>query len=91
LGGTGRRHDWEISEAFVKASPLPVFLAGGLTGENVANAIRQVRPFGVDVCSGVRTNGRLDAVKLQAFVLAVGGADRELSAPGYSQPPPRAL
>lgn len=71
LGGTGRRHDWSISRAFVAASPLPVFLAGGLTPENVQLAIREVDPFGVDLCSGVRTNDRLDPAKLRAFVTAV--------------------
>ena len=74
LGGTGRQHDWSISRAFVTASPLPVFLAGGLTPENVQLAIREVCPFGVDLCSGVRTNGRLDAEKLRAFVSAVATA-----------------
>lgn len=80
LGGTGRSHDWAISAAFVKASPLPVFLAGGLTSGNVANAIQQVRPFGVDLCSGIRTNGALDPAKLHSFVLAVERTDAELSA-----------
>ena len=79
LGGTGRRHDWAISAAFVKASERPVFLAGGLSAANVGDAIRQVRPFGLDLCSGVRTGGRLDAAKLREFVLAVERADRELA------------
>lgn len=70
LGGTGRQHDWTISAKFVQASPLPVFLAGGLSARNVAEAIRQVRPFGLDLCSGVRTDGRLDPAKLRAFMLA---------------------
>jgi phosphoribosylanthranilate isomerase len=71
LGGTGRVHDWEISAEFVRRSPRPVFLAGGLTPENVARAIERVRPFGLDVCSGVRTNGRLDAAKLRSFMKSV--------------------
>lgn len=75
LGGTGRRHDWAISAAFVEASHLPVFLAGGLTPANVGEAIRQVRPFGVDLCSGVRTAGRLDPIKLAAFAQSVRQAD----------------
>jgi phosphoribosylanthranilate isomerase len=79
LGGTGRTHDWSISQRFVALSPRPVFLAGGLHVGNVAEAIRQVRPHGVDVCSGVRTDGRLDAVKLQAFMAAVTGADPSLA------------
>lgn len=79
LGGTGRCHDWTISAEFVKASSLPVFLAGGLTAENVEAAIRQVRPFGLDLCSGVRTNGALDPAKLRSFVLAVERTDAELN------------
>ncbi len=67
LGGTGRTHDWRVSRRIVEASPAPVFLAGGLKDENIAEAIETVRPFGLDVCSGVRTNGRLDASKLKRF------------------------
>ena len=74
LGGTGRRHDWSISRAFVEASPLPVFLAGGLTPKNAGRAVREVRPFGLDLCTGVRTDGRLDHVKLKAFMKAATGA-----------------
>jgi len=68
LGGTGRRHDWSISRRIVEASPVPVYLAGGLNSSNVREAIDTVRPFGVDVCSGVRTEGRLDREKLTAFM-----------------------
>jgi phosphoribosylanthranilate isomerase len=75
LGGTGRQHDWATSAAFVQASPLPVFLAGGLSPANVAAAIQLVKPYGVDLCSGVRTDGRLDAGKLTAFVASVRKAD----------------
>jgi phosphoribosylanthranilate isomerase len=76
LGGTGQTHDWKVSAAFVAASPRPVFLAGGLTPGNVAEAIAAVRPYGVDVCSGVRTDdGRLDSAKLGAFMAAVAAAD----------------
>jgi phosphoribosylanthranilate isomerase len=71
LGGTGRTHNLEISREICERSPVPVFLAGGLNPENVAAAIRQVRPYGVDICSGVRTEGRLDPVKLAAFMRAV--------------------
>ena len=75
LGGTGRVHDWEISAEFVRRSPLPVFLAGGLKPENVAEALRKVRPFGLDICSGVRTSeDRLDHAKLRAFMDAVATA-----------------
>ena len=72
-GGTGRIHDWRVSAEFVRRSPLPVLLAGGLSPDNVAEAIRTVRPYGVDLCSGVRTAGRLDPAKLSAFVAAVQG------------------
>ncbi|HMP81662.1 MAG TPA: phosphoribosylanthranilate isomerase [Verrucomicrobiota bacterium] len=72
LGGTGRTHDWSVSRAIVEAVPLPVFLAGGLNADNVAQAIRQVRPFGLDVCSGVRSNGRLDEEKLKRFIENAG-------------------
>ncbi len=67
LGGTGRRHDWAISRRIVDQSRVPVFLAGGLNLANVREAIDTVQPFGVDICSGVRTGGRLDAQKLEAF------------------------
>jgi phosphoribosylanthranilate isomerase len=72
LGGTGRVHDWAVSARIREASPVPVFLAGGLTPANVARAVAGVAPFGLDVCTGVRTNGRLDAGKLAAFMAAAG-------------------
>jgi phosphoribosylanthranilate isomerase len=72
LGGTGRRHDWSLSRRIVESSPAPVYLAGGLNSSNVREAIDTVRPFGVDVCSGVRTDGRLDERKLAAFMKSVG-------------------
>lgn len=68
LGGTGRVHDWQVSRAIREAIPVPLFLAGGLRSENVADAVRLVRPFGVDVCSGVRRDGRLDRALLTAFI-----------------------
>jgi phosphoribosylanthranilate isomerase len=68
LGGTGRVHDWTVSRRIRDAVPVPVFLAGGLQPGNVADAIRTVHPFGVDVCSGVRVDGRLDAAAARAFV-----------------------
>jgi phosphoribosylanthranilate isomerase len=71
LGGTGKVHNWEISSELVKAVKVPVFLAGGLNENNVAKAIDLVQPFAVDVCSGVRTEGKLDPKKLGAFVQAV--------------------
>ncbi len=67
LGGTGRTHDWSISTRIRELVDVPAFLAGGLTPENVRDAIREVGPFAVDVCSGVRTDGKLDEVKLRRF------------------------
>ena len=72
LGGTGRTHDWALSRAIVEAVPCPVFLAGGLRADNVAAAIAAVRPFGVDVCTGVRRSDyTLDPARLEAFVATV--------------------
>ena len=71
LGGTGRVHDWTLSREICERVKQPVFLAGGLRPENVAKAIQQVRPHGVDVCSGVRRHGRLDRELLMRFVEAV--------------------
>jgi phosphoribosylanthranilate isomerase len=68
LGGTGRIHDWQISRAICDAVDVPVFLAGGLKAANVADAVRVVHPFGVDVCSGVRRDGKLDRTLLQDFI-----------------------
>ena len=67
LGGTGRAHDWRISRKIRESIGKPLFLAGGLKADNVAEAIAEVRPFGIDVCSGVRTEGSLDERKLGAF------------------------
>jgi len=74
LGGTGRTHDWAISRQIVERCGKPVFLAGGLKPENVSEAIGRVRPYAVDVCSGVRTNELLDEKKLIPFMNAVRGA-----------------
>ena len=71
LGGTGRIHDWNLSREIRETISIPLFLAGGLTSGNVRAAITAVRPFGVDVCSGVRTNGALDQTKLSAFFSAI--------------------
>lgn len=67
LGGTGRIHNWGISKEIVKKVTIPVFLAGGLTPKNALQAIKEVNPYGLDLCSGVRTNGLLDVDKLAAF------------------------
>lgn len=74
LGGTGRRHDWAVSRRIREAIDKPLWLAGGLNAGNVAEAIETVRPWGLDVCSGVRTGGRLDPAKLEAFFREVEAA-----------------
>lgn len=74
LGGTGRVHDWQVGRAIRDAVAVPVFLAGGLRADNVGEAVRTVRPFGVDICSGVRRDGKLDRSTLTEFVTALRGA-----------------
>lgn len=74
LGGTGRQHDWSLSRRIREQVSVPIFLAGGLKPENVGEAIRAVEPFGLDLCSGVRTDGRLDREKLEKFFAAVNTA-----------------
>lgn len=69
LGGTGRVHNWKLSKQIRDKSKCPVYLAGGLNPENVRQAIEEVQPFAVDVCSGVRTNGKLDKQKLELFFI----------------------
>ena len=71
LGGTGRTHNWSISRRIVDLSPVPVFLAGGLHSENVRAAIEAVQPYGLDLCSGVRSAGKLDPYKLEKFFEAI--------------------
>jgi phosphoribosylanthranilate isomerase len=71
LGGTGRVHDWSLSRAVRDRIDIPLFLAGGLTPDNVARAIEEVGRFGLDICSGVRTDGKLDREKLDRFFAAV--------------------
>lgn len=71
LGGTGRRHDWRISREIVATACIPVYLAGGLNPDNVAEAIAQVRPFGLDICSGLRTSGNLDEEKVRRFFASI--------------------
>jgi phosphoribosylanthranilate isomerase len=71
LGGTGRTHNWELSRKIVESIRKPVFLAGGLKAENIREAIEFVQPYGVDLCSGVRTDGKLDLTKLKNFFEAI--------------------
>jgi phosphoribosylanthranilate isomerase len=75
LGGTGRTHDWQLSRRIREAVALPVYLAGGLNASNVAQAVAQVRPFGLDLCSGVRSGGQLDDAKLSGFFAALRAGD----------------
>ena len=74
LGGTGRVHDWTLSRRIVDEVARPVFLAGGLRPDNVAEAWQAVRPFGLDLCTGVRTDDKLDAAKLKEFFRELGPA-----------------
>jgi phosphoribosylanthranilate isomerase len=74
LGGTGRVHDWKLSREIRDRAAVPVYLAGGLNPSNAVDAIANVRPFALDVCSGLRTNGALDASKVDAFMSAVRSA-----------------
>jgi phosphoribosylanthranilate isomerase len=71
LGGTGRTHNWELSKEIRERIDIPLFLAGGINEDNVRQAIDYVQPFGIDLCSSVRTNGQLDEGKLQAFFRAL--------------------
>lgn len=72
LGGTGRTHNWQFSRQIRDSVAVPIFLAGGLRPENIAQAIETVQPYAVDICSGVRTNGRLDEQKLAALFGSLG-------------------
>ena len=71
LGGTGRTHDWSVSKKIRDAVSVPIFLAGGLNAGNVSRAIEEVQPFSIDVCSGVRSHGKLDEEKLSSFIKAI--------------------
>ena len=74
LGGTGRTHDWSISKKIVIDSSRPVFLAGGLNAENVADAVQQVQPYGVDLCSGVRKGYDLHEASLRSFMKSLAAS-----------------
>jgi phosphoribosylanthranilate isomerase len=79
LGGTGRVHDWEISRRIRETVCCPLFLAGGLRPGNVREAIQRVGPYGLDVCNGVRTDGKLDPAKLRDFVHEAHEAASEIT------------
>lgn len=72
LGGTGRTHDWSLSRRIRQSVNKPLFLAGGIKPENVREAIEAVSPYGLDICSGVRTEGKLDPEKLEKFMMGAG-------------------
>lgn len=71
LGGTGNPHDWKLSRKIREAVKKPVFLAGGINAQNVKQALEEVNPYGIDLCSSVRTNGKLDASKMDIFFKAL--------------------
>jgi phosphoribosylanthranilate isomerase len=71
LGGTGAVHDWSVSAAIARDLCIPVILAGGLNPSNVGEAIRTVKPYAVDVSSGVEIAGRKDQEKVKSFVREV--------------------
>jgi phosphoribosylanthranilate isomerase len=74
LGGTGRTHDWTLSRRIRESVDVPLFLAGGLNATNVGAAIEEVAPYGLDVCSSLRSDGKLDEAKLGAFFEAVANS-----------------
>lgn len=81
LGGTGRTHDWNLSRQIRESCEVPLWLAGGLNPQNIGEAVKTVRPDGVDVCSGVRSEGDLDIGKLTEFVRQVKTATQSFSNP----------
>jgi phosphoribosylanthranilate isomerase len=83
LGGTGRTHDWTLSRRIRDAVGIPLFLAGGLNPANVAEAIAAVEPFGLDLCSSVRTKDHLDPAKLRAFFAAIPNEPAQQRDRGY--------
>jgi phosphoribosylanthranilate isomerase len=77
LGGGGQLFNWEVAREVCRQRR--VIIAGGLDSENVGQLIREIRPWGVDVSSGVETDGRKDPGKIKKFIGAVGAADKEVN------------
>lgn len=75
LGGTGKTHNWQISNSICRNVDIPVYLAGGLNQHNISAAIKTVRPFGVDVCTGVRSDRILDKDKLSEYMRQIKNSD----------------
>ncbi len=87
IGGTGKTHDWSISAQIVKAVHKPVILSGGLRPENIHQAIRMVRPYAVDVNSGVENpDGSKSAVKMESFIRLAREVSSDLVLEGAPQP-----
>ena len=76
-GGTGQAFDWQLAEEAM--AQFPVMIAGGLTPANVGQLVRRIRPWGVDVSTGVESNGQKDLSKIKAFIQAVRRAEAEVS------------
>lgn len=71
LGGTGKTHNWDLSKKIRENISIPTYLAGGINKDNIRKAIDHVQPFGIDLCSSVRTNGQLDERKLEELFKAL--------------------
>jgi phosphoribosylanthranilate isomerase len=71
LGGTGKTHNWDLSKKIRENISIPTYLAGGINKDNIRKAIDHVQPYGIDLCSSVRTNGQLDERKLEELFKAL--------------------
>ena len=71
LGGTGKTHNWDLSKKIRENISIPTYLAGGINKDNIRKAIDHVQPYGIDLCSSVRTNGQLDELKLEELFKAL--------------------